>query len=530
MFVQTLENKQNNKIYKSVFLIENYREGKKVKHRYIANLSKVPEDIVNQIDAYLKGKEVVKIDELKRKQGKSCGGLIVAIEIIKRLGIFKALGNSRNAQITLLQILARLFTQGSQRNILNTWVKNQAISECLKIDDINIKELYNNLSWLSDNQRDIEKKLFKFRTGISKINSVYLYDVTSSYLEGEHNELAAYGYNRDKKRGKKQIVIGLLCDENGYPVSIEVFRGNTCDTKTVSSQLEKLSKLFGIENVIFVGDKGMIKTAQIEELNKEPYKWNYITSITKAQIRTLLNNEIIQLGMFDENLFEVEYENVRYITRRNPVRAEEIQRNRKERIEKIKQKAAQKTTYLSEHPKAKENVALREINTLIKKHKFSSDIISCQIVDRKTEITVHTENIPKLAELDGCYVIKTDVNKTVANAKTIHDRYKDLSTVEQAFGVIKTGLEEIRPIYLRKEKHTRGHVFICMLTYIIAKYLKETFKNTDYTLNGVLESLDKIQYSTIEINNINLKLLPDELLPHQNEIIEKLKIKLPRNL
>ena len=530
MFIQVINSKRNNKVYTSKFLTENYRENGKVKHRNLANLSKVPQDIINQISAVIKGKKLINLEDLKKGQGKNCGGLLFALEIAKRLGIVSALGNSRNAKITLLQVFARLFTQGSQRNIINNWVKNQAVEEVLKINDLKLEELYNNLDYLSENQNNIEKKIFKFRTGNSEIKTVYLYDVTSSYLEGTKNQLADFGYNRDKKKGKMQIVIGLLCDQDGYPVSIEVFKGNTSDTQTVTSQLEKLDKKFGVKNVIFVGDKGMIKSSQIEELNSQTYRWNYITSITKAQIKTLINIGVIQLDMFDEKLCEIQNDNIRYILRRNPVRATEIQINRNQKLEKIKQKIAIKNKYLAEHPKAKKETAINEIDELINKYKFSNQILNIEITDRKITLNINAENYEKLSELDGCYVLKTDVINQISDIKTIHNRYKDLAQVETAFRTIKTGLEEIRPLFVQTENHTRGHVFICMLAYMIAKYVKSEIKNTEFTLKSVFGAMDNIQYSVHKFENAEIKLLPTEYLSHQNEIIEKFKIKLPANL
>ena len=155
-----------------------------------------------------------------------------------------------------------------------------------------------------------------------------MYDVTSSYFEGTENELAAYGYNRDGKKGKMQIVIGLLCDEQGYPISVEVFKGNTQDTATLASQFKKLQTRFGIENVIMVGDRGMIKSASIATISE--LNWYYITAITKPQVETLLKNGDIQLELFIDELIEID--EVRYVLHRNPIRAVEIQESRNQKL------------------------------------------------------------------------------------------------------------------------------------------------------------------------------------------------------
>jgi transposase len=181
--------------------------------------------------------------------------------------------------------------------------------------------LYENLSWLADNQEKIEKRLFTFRRGQST-PELFLYDVTSSYLEGDQNELADWGYNRDKKRGKKQIVIGLLCDEQGEPVSVEVFTGNTADLQTFGAQVQKVAERFGCRRVTIVGDRGMIKSAQIQDLKSVGF--HYITAITKAQIRSLIKTGVFQLELFDDQLCEIQDGGVRYVLRRNPVRATEM--------------------------------------------------------------------------------------------------------------------------------------------------------------------------------------------------------------
>ncbi len=189
--------------------------------------------------------------------------------------------------------------------------------------------LYENLSWLAENQESIEKRLFALRRGQSK-PELFLYDVTSSYLEGDQNALADWGYNRDKKRGKKQIVIGLLCDDQGEPVSAEVFTGNTLDPQTFGAQVKKVAERFGCERVTVVGDRGMIKTAQVEDLTEVGF--HYITAITKPQIRSLIKKGVFQLELFDQQLCEIKDNGVRYVLRRNPLRAKEMAATRDSKL------------------------------------------------------------------------------------------------------------------------------------------------------------------------------------------------------
>jgi len=529
MFVQKVTKKVGDKVYVSYLLMENYREGDKVKHRIISNISKWPEKLIFQFEDLLKGKAITSLEDLNYAQGKSCGGIIVVKEIAKRLGIIEALGNDKDGLLALLQITGRIFTQGSRLHLAESWSKNHAVSEVLNIENFDEDDLYANLDWLTNNQTEIEKIIFKHRCKGS-ISEIYLYDVTSSYFEGTKNELSEFGYNRDGKKGKKQIVIGLLCDKEGYPVSVEVFEGNTNDTKTVSNQLKKLKEEFGVERVVFIGDKGMIKQQQIDTITSDDYKWNYITTITKAQIETLLNKHVIQLSMFDDELTEVTDNDIRYILRRNPIRADEINETRISKIKKIEDKIQLKNQYLQEHPKANVSTAQQEMLKLINRLK-ADKFINCFNEGRTLYINIAKEDeLKELAKLDGCYVIKTDLPKDTIDKDTIHKRYKDLALVESAFRIEKTTLEEIRPIYVRKKSRTRGHVFVCMLAYIIIKYIIDTTETLGYTKKHILDSLDSIQYMKYNFEKKAVKILPSELMEHQMKMLEKLNIKLPRYL
>ena len=307
---------------------------------------------------------------------------------------------------------------------------------------------------------------------------MYLYDITSSYLEGQKNELGRYGYNRDGKRGKKQIVIGLMADKEGIPVSVEVFKGNTSDSTTVSSQIEKMANRFGVDKLVFVGDRGMIKSTQIEAFGKYT---NYITAITKDQIKTLVKKEIIQLELFQETLLEIEHENIRYLTRRNPIRAQEIQTSRAEKIASITEKINIANLYLKEHEKAKIKTQIIALNKYISKLDISS--LCSVFVSNQGELTlsIDKKTLDDLVALDGCYVIKTDLKKEELEASKVHQRYKDLAFVEKAFRTMKTACLEIRPIFVRKESRTRGHVFVTSLAYMIIQDFWRKIKHIGLT-------------------------------------------------
>jgi transposase len=527
MYLQRINKKTKNKTYSSVVLMESYREGKKVKHRIISNLSNWSQPMIDGLEKILKDKNITSISDLQLSTGKSFGAIYAVSEIAKRLGINQALGNSFQSNLALLQIAGRIITQGSRNYLANEWLKGQSVDKIFKINKLTEDDLYANLDWLSENQSNIEQKIYNFRKNKSKLKEIFLYDVTSSYLEGEKNELAMYGYNRDKKKEKKQIVIGLMTDSEGYPVTVEVFKGNTSDTKTVSNQLKKLKNNFGVERVVFVGDKGMLKSAQIEELTSDEYHWNYLTTITKEQIETLLKQDVIQLELFENEIMEVEDKatHIRYILRKNPVRDLEIKQNRTSRINGIKTFVTEQNIYLTEHKYAQPKVALRKTKEKIIKLKLQK-FVNCTLIENKINLTIDTEAQKEAEKLDGCYVIKTDVPKNVIDAKIIHDRYKDLANVEFAFRTMKTTLEEIRPVYVRKKGRTEGHVFVVMLAYLIVKYLTDKCSSLNYTRKFIIESLDKINYLQYTNEGKTINIAPQHLLAHQKEIIDCLNLKL----
>lgn len=524
MFIKTYKKYNGGKIYKSIFLVESYRENDTVKHRHLANLTRLPKNLLDGLKGMLKGGKIVSDEEMVFTQGKSCGGLIVIREVCKRLGILQAIGKSRQAQLALLQITARVLCRRSRLYAATQWAHQQAIEEVFGLENFTEDSLYANLDFLSENQEKIEEKVFKFRCHDKKMRTIYLYDVTSSYLEGKQNELGAFGYNRDGKRGKMQIVIGLLCDEEGYPVSVQVFEGNTQDVRTVADQLRKLSKRFGVEQVVFVGDRGMLKSASINEITK--MNWCYITAITKPQIEKLITQNVFQLELFTDELMEVKHDDIRYVLHRNPLRAMEISQTRQQKIEAIKKLVQQKNQYLATHRKATVTAALKAIQEKKAQLKIGQ-YLKTESRQRTLSFEILQEQINEDARLDGCYVIKSNVSEELATAQTLHDRYKDLTKVEQAFRTMKQAYEEIRPIYVRKEKRTRGHVFVCMLAYMVIKYVWEHCKGMGINQTNIFEWLDNIHYIQYDVKNVPIKTLPKKLTEEQTRVLQQLNIKMP---
>jgi transposase len=528
MYVDVSYSKQNGKIYKRYLLRTSFRENGKVKHKTIANLSHCTEEEIQAIRLALKHKgDLTQLDSCKEKisskQGLSVGAIVLLKVLADRLNITKALGNSVMGKLALWQVMARIIDQGSRLSAVRL-ASQHGICDLINLDSFNEDTLYENLDWLSDNQERIEDSLFNSR-GLA-IPRLFLYDVTSSYLEGEQNELGDWGYNRDGKKGKKQIVIGLLTDGEGVPVSVEVFKGNTNDTKTFLAQVKKLAGRFGVKEITLVGDRGMIKSGQIEELKAEDF--NYITAITKPQIETLLKNNVIQLELFNEKICEVEDGAVRYILRRNPMRVEELERTRREKLSRVQEMITKENEKLEKHPRAKDTVSKKKIEELLVKLKLK-DFTAINLEDRRLSLTIDETKLMEETLLNGCYVIKTELNKEEVSAETVHNRYKDLALVEQGFRTMKTGYLETRPIYVRKEKRTRGHVLVVMLAYMIVQELQKLWCELNITVEEGIAELSSINSVEIKVGETSYNQIPwPRALGEQ--ILELANVKLPEVL
>jgi len=514
--------------YTCHLLRETFREDGKVKHRTIANLSDCSEEEIQAMRLALKHKEdlsqlVCVTEAVSLRQGLSVGAVWLIFDMAKQLCITEALGNSRQGKLALWQVIARVIDQGSRLSAVRL-AGSHAACDILGLEPFNEDDLYETLDWLDENQSKIEDRLFK-SSYPDKKPGLYLYDVTSSYLEGQYNELAAFGYNRDGKKGKRQIVIGLLCDGTGKPLSIEVFVGNTQDTATVASQIRKVAQRFGGGEITFVGDRGMIKNQQVEDLAEHGF--HYITAITKPQIESLINQGVIQMTLFDQRLAEIKTDaGIRYILRRNPERAIEIRQSRDSKLASLRQMVKKQNEYLTEHPRAGEVVALRKINDRCEKLKVSKWIMAISS-DRKISLTTDQETLAEIEKLDGCYVLKTDLNRKVAGKETIHSRYKDLARVEWAFRTSKTVQLEMRPVNVRLASRTRGHVFVVMLAYRIVQELANRWNEINLTVSEGIHELTTLCTTEMLVNSKPRCCKIPQPRPSVKQLLKAASVRLP---
>ncbi len=531
MYVDSSTVKHNGNSYTRYLLRESYREHGKVKHRTLANLRSCSREEINAIRLALRHKHDLTHlgamhEHMTLKQGLSVGALWLVYDMARQLGIVQALGATRAAKLALWQVIARVIDQGSRLSAVRL-AGMHAVCDVLRLTKFNEDDLYENLDWLCKQQSVIEDRLATKHAHRENL-AVFFYDVTSSYFEGDKNELAAFGYNRDGKKGKQQIVIGLLCDVQGKPLSIELFAGNTQDPQTVAAQVRKVAERFGGGTVIFVGDRGMLKSQQIAELKQQGF--DYITAITKPQIGSLLKSGVLDMDVFHDEVREIiTNDGLRYILRRNPIRVQEIQKSREEKAQAFEKAVAKQNRYLTEHPRAKVDVALRKLNARCQQCKIAK-WASVAAEDRVISISVDAKAKAEGAKLDGCYVLKTELAKEQVAKEVIHVRYKDLALVEWAFRSCKTTHLAMRPIHVRLAKRTRAHALVVMLAYHIIMELRARWQPWNITVEEGIEELTHLCSTEVHVKDK----APYHEIPAprdlSRQLLDAVQVRLPRVL
>ena len=516
----------------AVLLRESFREGKKIRKRTLANLSHLDPVRVQALRRALRG-EFDHLRDSEAISGPYFGLLYTLKELARQLGLVQSLGSSRSGKLGLFLVLARLAHGGSRLSAVR-WARQQAVEEVLGLGAFDEDDLYAALDQLAARQEEIEQRLYRdYVSRRGQVPMLFLYDVTSSYLEGRHNELAAYGYNRDGKSGKLQIVVGLLTDHEGEPLAIRVFSGNRQDVTTVSGQIEILKERFQVEEVVFVGDRGMLKAPGKQALNEVGLR--YITALTDPQIRKLLKEETLQMGLFEEQICEVQADGHRYVLRKNESEARRVLYRLEDKLAKLEAGVQARNEKVKQSRRCQPQVGLRDAQKWIEQHKLSS-FVRVRLEGRLLQLEVDEAAREQALLLAGCYVIETDVPASWLEAQAVHDGYRNLAQVEQDFRTLKSGLLELRPIFVRKESRTRGHVFSCMLALKISREMRRRlaarFDTTDndphgLTLEDAFEALNRL---TLDLYPVEDDILiprlprPDE---QQARILEALEVYLP---
>jgi len=535
MFIAEVISKgKQGKSYTSILLRESYRLGSAVKSKTLAVLTHLPAHVLEAVrravaqpaDSLSKLADASG-DSLRLRQGQSFGALWTVDQLAQRLGIKKALGVTHEAELSYWQVLARVLRPGTSLLAMVRLASTCAAAALLGWHRAFTEDdLYTNGAWLEGRHALIERRLWQTRPAPPK-EQLFLYDVTSSYLEGDYNALAAWGYNRDHKQGKKQVVVGLLTDSQGEPISIQVYRGNTSDLKTFGQQVHKIKKELGCAGVTLVGDRGMIRTDQKAVAQKAQF--HFVTALTKPQIQKLLAAQVLQLELFEEKVQDVLGEDGRrFVLRRNPVRQEELQRAREHKQEALEATLKKANTYLEEHPRAKVATQRRHLAARLESLKVQ-DWLKLTVNQQRLVLSLDAPALKAAAQLDGCYVVETDLKTAQADAQTIHDRYKDLAFVERDFRTLKSGHLEFRPWFVCTEDNTQAHALTSMLALKVRRQLERAWWSLEVTVEEGLRELEKLCVMELvhpQSGKVLARQVPQPSA-RQQQLLDALKLDLP---
>jgi len=467
----------------AILLRESYREGGRVKKRTLLNLSDWPPERIAGFKALLKGGTVVGGDQpataaITILRSLPHGHVAAALGTAHKIGLDRLIGPAGNRcrDLVLALAIARVLDPGSKlaaARALSPATAASSLGGELGLGAVDEEELYRALDWLSVRQPAIETALA--RRHLSG-GTLVLYDVTSSYLEGRCCPLARFGYNRDGKQGKLQIVYGLLCAPDGCPVAVEVFDGDTADPATLGAQVNKLKGRFGLDHVVLVGDRGLITSARIAA-DLKPAGLDWITALRAPQIRALAAGGALQMSLFDERdmaaITAPDYPGERLIVCRNPPLAAERARKRDELLAATERDLARIAGRVARRRQPlRGQVAIGlAVGAVIDKYKMAKHF-TLTITAASFSFARNTAEIAAEAALDGLYAVRTSLSQAALDDRAAVSSYKSLALVERAFRALKTVDLMVRPVYHWLAERVRAHVFLCMLAYYLEWHMR----------------------------------------------------------
>ena len=475
--VVTTRRRYKGRVYATHLLRRSFRDGQKVKNETVGNLSHLPEPLIEVIRRALRGETFVSVGErLQVVRSKPHGHVQAVRAAMQRLGFESLIASRASADRDRVcaMVAARVLCPHTKLATTRWW-HTTTLAQEYAVEAADENELYAAMDWLLERQGAIERKLAARHL---KEGALALYDLSSSYFEGTHCPLAKLGHDRDGKKHKLQVNYGLLTSQAGCPVAVSVYEGNTGDAKTLMPQVKKLREEFGLTQVVLVGDRGMISHKAIKELRElEGLSW--ITALKSTQIRSLVEGETLQLGLFDErNLMELahpDYPGERLVACRNPQLAK-LRAHKRRALLEATQKELEKVRASVEggRLRGKDKIGLR-VGRLVNKYKVAKHF-ELTIEERRFDFKVLEEQVAAEAALDGIYVIRTSVPKKRMSAADAVRNYKALANVERAFRALKTVDLKVHPIHHRLENRVRAHIFLCMLAYYIEWHLIEAWR------------------------------------------------------
>ena len=477
MYIESVPNRNSPP---AILLRESYRDAGKIKKRTIANLSDWPTEIVEGLRTLLKGGKVAPADQesIIVRRALPHGHVAAVLGTLRNIGLDRMLGPPRNRcrDLVIAMIVARLIAPASKlatARMLDPLTASSSLGEVLGLGPVDEDELYVALDWLGERQEAIEKALARKHL---HDGTLVLYDVSSSYVEGRCCELARLGYNRDGKKGKLQIVYGLLCAADGCPVAIEVFEGDTGDPRTLAAQIDKVKKRFALERVALVGDRGMITQARLDA-EIAPAGLDWITALRAPAIRTLVEAGALQMSLFDQRdmaaITSPDYPGERLIVCRNPDLARERTRKREDLLAATEADLAVIAAAVrrARNPLRGEAEIALKVGAVVNRHKVAKHF-ELSIGEASFSFHRKTEAIAAEAALDGIYVVRTNLPKKLLDDAATVGAYKSLARVERAFRSLKTVDIHLRPIFHWTTPRVRAHVLLCMLAYHVEHYMR----------------------------------------------------------
>ena len=515
-----------------------YREDGRVKHTTHGRLTGMSFEQLKLVQAAFRGEVIPKDspDALRISGSKEYGASAAALAIARELGLDRAIYSRRDPWVldALAMIVGRLVFAGSKLALSNQW-KNTALWElCGVMGPVDVDvHCYASMDRLLARQAQIEKTLAQRHL---KEGRLVLYDITSSYFEGSYDtsELVLFGYNRDGKRGHEQMVVALVCNEDGCPVGVEVFPGNTQDASTVPEKIAHIREAYGVKEIVFVGDRGMVTQASAEKVQGLE-GLNLISALTHRQIVDLLDRKVITPELFDETkiaeVIDPQDPRRRYALCRNPHSAQRETTTR-QRLLDLTQSGLEKIAH-AQRVSTAEKIGSR-VGRILQQYKMGK-FVTWNVQDGRLQWKFDQERIAAEMLLDGCYVICSDVKAEAMNAANVVASYKKLQLVETAFRNIKTVQLELRPVFHKNDDRIRAHVFLYMLAYYLQWHMKQRLrplfdadgegKNRQWTFENVVQRLMAIRREKVSLAGAEfLQITTPE--PDQQHILDLLKVRL----
>jgi hypothetical protein len=485
MYIETVPNRNSPP---AVLLRESYREGGRTRKRTLANLTRWPPELIEGLRTLLKGGSAVepgRAGQLTLLRALPHGHVAAVLGMARKLDLPRLLlgrggqAATRSRDLALAMIVNRLVAPGSKLATVRALAPATATSSLgpvLELGSVAEREIYRALDWLGRQQERIERALARRHL---TDGTLVLYDISSSYLEGRKCALARFGYSRDRRPDRRQIVYGLLCDREGRPIAIEVFDGDAADPATLAAQVDRLKRRFGLSRVALVGDRGMITAARIRE-DLQPAGLDWITSLRAPQIQALVEGGPLQLSLFDErDLAEIsapDYPGERLIVCKNTLLAAERARKREDLLAATERGLSRIAAATRRRQGALRGEAAigMAVGAVTDRHKMAKHF-DLRITDDSFTYRRQPESIAAEARLDGLYVVRTSLPAHAMSAEHAVRSYKALARIERAFRALKSIDLAIRPVHHWIEPRVRAHVFLCMLAYYVEWHLRRAW-------------------------------------------------------